>query len=179
MSSRRRTLSVVIITVIGVLVVEAIVVLAGAFSGLYNVAATRPHIKPVEWLLGAAMERCVEVQARGIKAPPEIPPAEGAADYDRVCVTCHGAPGVQRSPIGQGLYPLPPHLQETADEWTVEQVYWLAKHGVKDTGMPAFGATQNEHELWAMAYLVKRLPSLKPDEYQEFVSKGSGGTSNK
>jgi mono/diheme cytochrome c family protein len=77
------------------------------------------------------------------------------------------------------LYPHPPELERTANDWTVEQVYWLAKYGVKDTGMPAFGATQNEHELWAVAYVVKRLPSLKPDKYHELVSKGGGGTANK
>jgi mono/diheme cytochrome c family protein len=176
MTSRRRTLLIVIVTVISVLIVEVIVLLAGVFSGVYNVAASRPHLKPLELLLAAAMDRSVEIHARGIHAPAEIPAAEGARHYDHMCAVCHGAPGVKQSDVAQGLYPHPPELQRTANDWTVQQVYWLVKYGVKDTGMPAFGATHNDHELWAIAYAVKQLPTLTPDQYHTLVLKGEDET---
>jgi mono/diheme cytochrome c family protein len=80
---------------------------------------------------------------------------------------------VPPSPVGKGLSPDPPELVRTANDWTVEQVYWIATHGVGDTGMPAFGVTQEEQVLWAIASFVKQLPSLTPAEYQKLVAKSS------
>jgi mono/diheme cytochrome c family protein len=179
MGSSQRTIWTVIISVIGLLIVEAIVVSAGVFSGLYDVAASRPHIASLEWMLGEAMDRSVEVHARGIKAPGEIPATEGAPHFDRMCVICHGAPGVAVSDIGHGLYPHPPDLVKSADDWTVEQIYWITKHGVRDTGMPAFGKMQGDRELWALAYMVKHLPGLGPEDYRALVSQNKQGASEK
>jgi mono/diheme cytochrome c family protein len=177
MTSRQRTSVTVAVSVIGLLIVEAIILLIGVFSGAYDIAASRPHTKPLEWLLGGAMERSVEVHARGIKAPAEIPAAEGAVHFDRMCVLCHGAPGARLSEIGQGLYPRPPDLTTSASDWVVEQIYWIIKYGVKDSGMPAFGPTHGERELWALAYMVKRLPALGPERYRALVSQGDGNAS--
>ncbi len=179
MTPRQRTVWTVILSVSGMLIVEAIVLSAVAFSGLYDVAASRPHIPPLEWILGGAMERSVEVHARGIKTPGEIPAAEGAPHYDRMCVICHGAPGARLSNIGQGLYPHPPDLVETAGEWTVEEIYWITKFGVKDSGMPAFGNTEGDRELWALAYMVKHLPGLGPESYRALVSQNKQGDAEK
>ena len=86
---------------------------------------------------------------------------------------CHGAPGIEPLDIGKGLSPQPPDLMQTATDWTVEQVYWLVKHGVGDTGMPAFGATEEEADLWAVAFFVKQLPQLTPAEYSKLVAEGT------
>jgi mono/diheme cytochrome c family protein len=64
-------------------------------------------------------------------------------------------------------------LVRTAKDWTVEQVYWLVTHGVGDTGMPAFGRTDTEPQRWAIAYFVKQLPHLTPDEYKRLVGQGT------
>ncbi|MFZ5479513.1 MAG: hypothetical protein ACOZNI_22300 [Myxococcota bacterium] len=40
-----------------------------------------------------------------------------------MCETCHGAPGVDPSQIGQGLAPEPPDLVEVAPEWSDAELY--------------------------------------------------------
>ncbi len=177
MKSYQRVILIVVVTISAVLVAEVCVALAVMWWGAINVGADNPHPAVIRWYLSEAMERSVQAHARGLQAPVPTPAssAAGAARYGNSCMLCHGAPGVRRSEIGQGLSPNPPDLIEAANDWTVEQVYWLVKHGVGDTGMPAFGPTQGEQELWAIAYFVKQLPSLTPAEYQKLVE-STGGT---
>jgi mono/diheme cytochrome c family protein len=171
MTARQRTLLTVVFAVFGVLILEAFVGLIVVFSGLYNVAASRPHSKLAYWLLGATMERSVEHHAGGVRPPGQASVVEGASHFAQMCVLCHGGPGVERSEIGQGLNPLAPDLSEEGAEWSLEEVYWVVKHGIKMTGMPAFVATHSEEQLWAMAYFVKQLPQLAPEQYQELAAK--------
>jgi hypothetical protein len=37
------------------------------------------------------------------------------------------------------------------------------------TGMPAFGPTHEEKELWSIVAFLRRLPKLKPQEYDAMV----------
>jgi mono/diheme cytochrome c family protein len=172
MKSHLRIILTVIATIIAVMAVEVGVALVVMWSGVVYIGADRPHPGPIRWYLDNAMEHSVKRHAQGLQAPApaQVRLAAGASAYGHMCVFCHGAPGVEPSPTGQGLSPHPPALVETADDWTVEQVYWLAAHGVGDTGMPAFGITHEEQELWAVAYFVKQLPQLTREEYKRLVA---------
>jgi mono/diheme cytochrome c family protein len=164
----------VIGTIIAVLAGEFCVALAVMWWGVVNVGADHPHPRPVRRYLDRAMTYSVQQHAQGLQAPPpdQVSLVEGAGHYGHMCVLCHGAPGVGRSEIGEGLSPDPPELVRTAQDWTVEQVYWLVTHGVGDTGMPALGRTHTEPQRWAIAYFVKQLPVLTPAEYQKLVAAG-------
>jgi len=174
MKRYQRVLLIVIATIIAVLAAEVCVALAVMWWGAINVGADHPHPQVVQWYLDKAMTHSVQEHAKGLPAPPQtqVSLADGAAHYEGRCVLCHGAPGVERSEIGEGLSPAPPHLIRAANDWTVEQVYWLVTHGVGDTGMPAFGATRTEQQRWAIAYFVKQLPPLTPAQYQQLVAAG-------
>jgi mono/diheme cytochrome c family protein len=167
-----RVILTALVTILVVLAVEFCVALAVMWWGVVNVGADHPHPQPVRWYLARAMTYSVQRHAQGLQAPPaaQVSLAEGAGHYGRMCVFCHGAPGVERSEAGQGLSPDPPELVRTAKDWTVEQVYWLVTHGVGDTGMPAFGRTHTEPQRWALASFVKQLPALTPAEYQKLVA---------
>lgn len=173
MTPSHRILWTAIITMICVVVIQAIIGLIVVYSGLYNVAADRPHAGIVRWLLSTTMERSVEQHAKGLNAPEQVSVAEGAVHFSRNCVMCHGGPGVEKSEAGKGLNPDAPDLARTAPEWTLNDVYWIADHGVKMTGMPGFSHTHTEQQLWALAYFVKQLPQLTPAEYQGMIAKGS------
>lgn len=84
---------------------------------------------------------------------------------------CHSAPGYSRTEIAQGLYPLPPDLtkEEFLKRRNNAELYWVIKNGIKMTGMPAFGPTHSEEELWGIVVFLKRLPNLKPEEYKAMV----------
>ena len=158
-----------VITIIVVGVLGCALGLIVLFSGVYNVSATSPHSGIVASLLDAAMGSSVEAHAEGIQAPAnfeKIDPNTGVEHYRGMCEMCHGGPGIKPSEIGQGLYPPPPNLQESAGDWTPAQLYWIIKNGVKDTGMPAFGPTHSDEKLWAITAFVKKLPKMTPQQYQ-------------
>ncbi len=172
MKPYRHVILTVIVTIIIVIGVEFGMALAVMRWGVVNVGADRPHPRPIRWYLSEAMEYSVKRHAQGLRAPAQaqVSITEGALHYSDMCVICHGAPGVERSEIGEGLSPDPPLLTRTAKDWTVEQVYWLVTHGVGDTGMPAFGSADTEQQRWAIAYFVKQLPQLTPEEFRRLVA---------
>ncbi len=170
-----RVLLIMVLTVIAVLAAEVCAMLAVMWWGAVNVGADNPHPAVVRWYLANTTEHSVQEHARGLHAPPQvqISPAAGAVHYGSLCVLCHGAPGVEPLEIGKGLSPRPPNLMRAADEWTIEQVYWIVKHGVGDTGMPAFGTAEEESDLWAIAFFVKQLPHLTAVAYAKLVTEGT------
>ena len=146
------------------------------YSGVYDVAATRPHSRAERWLLRTLMERSVRAH---VDEAPE-PPAEddellatGFHHYDEMCVVCHGAPGVERSEIGEGIEPEPPDLAEKAGDWTLPEIFWITSHGIKMAGMPAFGPTHSEEEIWGISMFTKRLPEIGAAEYARLRQEAS------
>lgn len=165
----RKTLEIIAASVLGTLTVLALVSLLVIYSGEYNVAATKPHYRPVAWALQTAMENSVRDHAEGIEVPPLGDSAQvraGFASFDAMCVTCHGAPGQERSAIGKGVLPEPPPLSEQVPHWTPAQLYWIVKHGIKMSAMPAFGPTHSDEQIWKIVAFLQRLPELSPEQYQ-------------
>lgn len=164
--------------VIWTIFIFIIVVIVGFFifiyTGKYDVAATKPHTKFTEFILNTATEQSIRSHAVGITVPPldgESMIKTGFDHYKEMCVGCHGAPGVKPSEIGKGLYPEPPELADVIEELSPEELYWITKNGIKMTGMPAFGTTHSEEELWSIVAFLRRLPDLTPEEYKALVEK--------
>ena len=159
------------------LVISLLVVVGGAaalaiFAGLYNIAADVPHTQPVYWLLETLRDRSVAVRARDIAVPNDLDDAnrisKGAGEYVEMCSGCHLAPGMKRSEISRGLYPRAPELRRGTDLTPAEQ-FWIVKHGVKMTGMPAWGVTHDDELLWDVVAFVRKLPELTPEQYETLV----------
>ena len=70
---------------------------------------------------------------------------------------------------GQGLRPQSPELSKVAHRWTPPQLFWILKQGIIATGMPAFGSTHTEDQLWDLVAFVQRLASLSPEQYRAFA----------
>lgn len=154
--------------VLGLMAV-AVGAIAFMYSGLYNVAATAPHDPVMRWALHTTMHRSVAARADDIAAPASFDDAqvrEGAAHFSETCAMCHGAPGVEPSGVGKGLRPEPPNLKEAAAEWPPAELFWIIKHGVRMTGMPAFGPGHSDEELWAIVAFLGRLPDMSAEEYK-------------
>ena len=151
------------------LIAAAVGVLGFVFSGLADVAATSPHWAVTRWFLAAAMERSVKRHARGIEPPADLDQdarvRSGARAYDAMCVGCHGAPGVEPDVVGKGLNPEPPDLARVASKWKPSELFWITSNGVRMTGMPAFGPTHSDEELWELVAFVARLPRLSSADY--------------
>ena len=76
-----------------------------------------------------------------------------------MCASCHLAPGQAGSELRQGLYPLPPDLTaEKAEKADPRRAFWVIKHGVKISAMPAWGATHDDTTIWSMVAFLQTLP---------------------
>ena len=163
---------------LGVLVLLALIGLFVVYTGAYNVAATEEHASLTRWAFDTTFHNSVEHRAEEIVAPETVTPAmiaAGAAEYKSMCQHCHAGPGVERASWASGMRPKPPHLTEAAAEWEPEEVFWIIKHGVKMTGMPAFGPTHDDQTLWSIAAFVKELPAMTPERYQALGAAPQGG----
>lgn len=155
--------------------VTLVVLAAGAliliYSGAYNVAATAGHSPLVRWLLNTIQARSVAVRADGVPEPPSVDSvllSHGFEHFDAMCVTCHGAPGIERSEVGKGITPTPPDLQERAAALTSRELFWITKHGIKLAGMPAFGRTHSDEEIWAVVAFLQELPDMDEEAYAKW-----------
>jgi plastocyanin len=82
---------------------------------------------------------------------------------------CHGAPGVDPGHAGQGLRPAPPDLSDTINRWSPAQAFWIVKHGVRMTGMPAWSVSYDDEAIWQLVAFVRNLPEMEPRDYQARV----------
>jgi mono/diheme cytochrome c family protein len=149
-----------------------------AYSGVFSAAADDPHWPFTARLMETTRDRSVAVHARDVGAPPALDDASlitmGAEHYSEMCTGCHLAPGKSETEVRAGLYPKPPELAKSGMKRTPEQAFWIIKHGLKMTGMPAWGATHDDRSIWAMVAFLQKLPKLSPAEYEALVAEGGG-----
>ena len=160
-----------IVIVLAVLIVGAVLYVS---SGSYNIAATEPHWGITLSLIDELKDRSIEVRSKDIH-PPNLddPKLKQIAfpHYHEICRLCHGAPGYLPEEFATGLYPSPPSMTkgEIQKELSDAEIYWIVKHGIKMTGMPAFGPTHKDKILWGLVALAKEIPEMSPEQYQRQV----------
>jgi len=81
------------------------------------------------------------------------------------------APGSEST--AASLYPPVPQLPKVGTEYSEAQIFWIAKHGVRRTGMFANGKWDSDKKLWTAAAYVQRIKSLPPHVQQELAKKPS------
>jgi mono/diheme cytochrome c family protein len=170
-TSRSSRLRVIAASLIGALLVVMGAAALAIYAGVYNIAADAPHTQPVYWLLEATTERSVAVRAKDIVVPDNLADPKrinsGAGQYAEMCAICHLAPGMKRTEISRGLYPRAPALHRHKEP--AAESFWIVKHGIKMTGMPAWGVTHSDELLWDIVAFLQKLPELTPEQYQALV----------
>lgn len=163
--------------VTGALLAVAMALLAGlafVYSGYYNVAASAEHTRVVYWVLEQGMRASVRRHARDLQAPRDIDAAllrKGALCFATHCTQCHGAPGRAPDDLGKGLLPIASSLVQTGRDWPIEEIFWVAKSGIRMAGMPAWEYRLGEQELWGIAAFIDReLPKLDVAQYRQRVA---------
>ena len=145
------------------------------FSGWYNIGATVQHWQPVYTLLERGMHYSVRHHAADIR-PPELGAPQtlrrGAAIYREHCVQCHGGPGVSQAGIGKSMQPIPGPLVDAARRWKPQEMYWITRHGIKMSGMPAWEFRLPDEDIWAAVAFLGKLPALSPQDYARAVEEG-------
>ena len=166
------------------LIVGAVAVLAVggaigfAHSGLLDVSATANEPAVVRWLLQTTRESSVRRGAAHISAPErsdETQMVAGARAFGEMCTGCHGAPGREPTLGAQDMNPPPPNLSETANARTPAELFWVIKNGIRMTGMPAWGITHSDTQIWELVAFIERLPKLSADEVAQLAGSGGDG----
>jgi mono/diheme cytochrome c family protein len=150
--------------------IAAVGVAALAFlgSGLFEVAAAVPPTALETRIARFALDRSISRRARPATSPVGKDAdalRAGGGHYRRMCVACHGAPGVDPSEIGEGLNPPAPDLTlERVQRRSDGELFWIVQNGIRMSGMPAFGPTHKEREIWEIVAFLRHLPSITPEE---------------
>ena len=91
--------------------------------------------------------------------------AAGLVLFRTHCVACHGAPGVDPTEAGASLNPPAPGLTAARVQARSDgELKWIVSNGIRMTGMPAFGASRSEGEVWQLVAALRRLPKLSSEE---------------
>jgi mono/diheme cytochrome c family protein len=146
-----------------------------AYTGAYAVGADVPHWGVTRHAIDFLRERTIERRAAGIKPPPLDDPAlvkEGAEHYAEMCTGCHLAPGMTSSELREGLYPRPPNLTRFAPD--PAESFWIIKHGLKLTAMPAWGKSHDDQKIWAMVAFLQKQPKMSAGEYRALTANAAG-----
>ena len=149
----------------------ALAAAAGAlflFSGWYNIGATVQHWQPVYTVLERGMHYSVRHHAADIR-PPDLADTRmlqrGAALYRDHCLQCHGGPGAPQAGIGKSMQPIPGPLVDAGRRWKTQELYWITRHGIKMSGMPAWEFRMPDDDLWAVVAFLGKLPALSSKEF--------------
>lgn len=170
MASNRRRL--VFKTMAATLAAVAVLSALGAFlflkSGLFHVGSTNQHWQVVHTVLEQGMKDSVEFHARDVVAPPLDQPrrfTRGAAIYRDNCAQCHGAPGVSQADFAKAMQPVPGPLVDVTQHWTVPQLYWITRNGIKMSGMPGWEYHLADDDIWSVVAFMQQLPALSAKDY--------------
>jgi mono/diheme cytochrome c family protein len=137
-------------------------------AGLVDFSASTPPGRLEERVATFALNRSIERHAPKVANPLGRSPAAAAAGlalFRTHCVACHGAPGVDPTEEGASLNPPAPGLTLARVQARSDgELKWIVSNGIRMTGMPAFGASRSEEEVWQLVAALRRLSHLSPEE---------------
>jgi mono/diheme cytochrome c family protein len=140
--------------------------LALLLTGTLNIGATQTPSAVETTLASWTVNRSVNVRAPQELNPVADEPAARAAGLNRycaACVHCHGAPGVPASDFAAGLNPSAPAMTDAIKNWSDGELFWITRHGIRFTGMPAFSSLGDD-EIWKVVLLMRHLNNLSESE---------------
>jgi mono/diheme cytochrome c family protein len=144
-------------------------------SGLQPVGADVEHGRVAQWLLQTVRERSVGRQARGVELGLAQEMDERLLQtaviyFEEMCTACHAPPGRTPGALARGLNPPAPDLARAARQRSPAELFWVTRHGIRMTGMPAWGRTHSDEELWLLVALLLRFPDMEGDEYGRLLA---------
>jgi hypothetical protein len=82
-----------------------------------------------------------------------------------------GAAAVARQQWVAGMEPSPPYLLDSTSKWTPSQLFWIAKNGIKMTGMPSWRDSLSDGQIWDVVAFLEAMRQLPPQTYVEWRSR--------
>ena len=92
----------------------------------------------------------------GIRAGEEI--------YKSMCAQCHGQLNGRTSVLGASFYPPAPQLPGRSSTYAAPEQFWIIKHGIRNTSMPAWGKLLSDRDIMQVVGFLETLSSSKVTE---------------
>jgi mono/diheme cytochrome c family protein len=153
----------------GIVFTLALLLGAGFFALQLGVLPSGADVKPPRierWAARQSLRASISRGSEGITAPIEASDDNllaGVKSYGQNCAICHGAADAKASTLAKGLYLKAPLLaKDGVEDDPVAVTYWVIKHGIRFTAMPAFGANLSDTELWQITLFLKAMDKLPP-----------------
>ncbi|HEY9231128.1 MAG TPA: cytochrome c [Blastocatellia bacterium] len=157
---RKQSLFVSLSTLLLALLAGLALVLGVARSGLMPIQAdAAPSALETRFFTMAvrasvARHAAVESQADAL-ANEDI--ESGAEIYKTLCAQCHGQLNGKPSVLGASFYPPAPQLPGHSLAYSDAEVFWIVKHGIRNTAMPAWRSLLSDDDIKKVVAFVKRL----------------------
>jgi mono/diheme cytochrome c family protein len=142
----------------------------------FAVTGISTRTEPSRLEIGAARalrHALVPADARTRRNPEEATAeivTDGLTHWADHCAPCHGNDGGGDTELGRSLYPRAPDMRLPATQNLSDgELHYIIEHGVKLTGMPAWGTgtLESEQSSWRLVHFIRRLPSLTESELAE------------
>lgn len=154
--------------VLGILFTLIVLVATGIWysrTGRVNFEADQPPSPFERWFAGGASDASTERHAPRVKNP--VPPTEenitaGAQLYVNHCAGCHGTPSNPDSPFARSFNPPVPRFFKHPPDMPENQNFYIAKYGVRWTGMPAWDKTLGDEQIWQIITFLSHIEKLPP-----------------
>jgi cytochrome c553 len=143
-----------------------------AASGLAPMSARGGHWAVTEWVLQFAKKRSISAHALFVEEPALDEPwlvLKGGGHFETGCRPCHGSPDLPQPRLAQAMLPPPPYLPEILDDYSNKELFYIVKHGLKLTGMPAWPSDKRDDEVRAIVAFLRAMPSLDAEKYRRLV----------
>jgi len=154
---------------LGILVAAAAVLAAGYAIVTRGWIPAGQDVKPSKlerWMAKTSLRATMRRESAGLTNPQPFNDenlASGIALYVTHCQVCHGGPDGAPSVIARGLSPEGPQLARHGVEDDPDgTIYWKITHGIRFTGMPAFGKTLSDTDRWQISLFLKHMDKLSP-----------------
>lgn len=152
----------IIVTLVGI----AAGVYAVSRFGLYPIGADNPPSGLERMLAARAMDVYADKHKPNVNSPVEPTPANltaGAREYEEHCAVCHGGAQERISPLANRFSPPVPQFINRIPHDPEPWLFWVTKHGVRMTGMPAWDGVLTDDDIWKTIAFIKHSGSLPAD----------------
>jgi len=162
----------------------AVVLLPACTLGYFRLglAETSSDANPPAWeifVMRMAVHASVHRSAADLQAPltenADEATVEGGKLYLNGCAGCHGTPGKPGEDLSS--YPRVPQLPQVGTHYSQPEMYWIIKHGIRNTAMSAYGRFYSDKGLWALTSFLQQINHLPPGMLDRIQAKKAAGGS--
>src|SRR5579864_3889936 len=129
-----------------------------------------------------AMDASIKRRAPGMMNPVQPTEAnllEAMKLFKTNCALCHGDPSAPEKVLGKSFYPPAPQFLKDSPDMPPNHNFYLIKHGIAWTGMPAWGRTLSDDQIWKLTSFLEQMDKLPPAVDQQWKMGATAGSSEK